>query len=83
MPEHRRARRRRHATQVPATSVATSAGAKPFADVEQHDGQPAALRPVDVRQTFVAPMLPLPSVRMSTPLSARTSQYPVGMLPAR
>jgi hypothetical protein len=32
---------------------------------------------------LVAPMLPLPTVRMSSCLSSRTSQYPVGMLPAR
>jgi hypothetical protein len=36
-----------------------------------------------VRQTFVAPMLPLPTVRMSTPRVARTTQYPNGRLPAR
>ena len=31
-----------------------------------------------VRQTFVAPMLPLPTLRMSSPLKSRTSQYPNG-----
>jgi hypothetical protein len=36
-----------------------------------------------VRHTFVAPMFPLPTLRMSSCRSNRTSQYPVGMLPAR
>jgi hypothetical protein len=36
-----------------------------------------------VRHTFVAPMFPLPTRRMSSCFSARASQYPVGMLPAR
>jgi len=35
------------------------------------------------RQTFEAPMLPLPCLRMSVCLNARTTQYPDGMDPER
>ena len=65
----------------PATCVATSAGTSPFAMSKSMTGTP--YRQPNARQTFVAPMLPLPVLRMSSPRSARTSQYPVGMLPAR
>jgi len=64
-----------------STSVATSAGAKPFRVSSRTTGSPY-FRP-NTRHTFVAPMLPLPSVRMSTCLKARTIQSPEGMLPAR
>jgi hypothetical protein len=36
-----------------------------------------------VRQTFVAPMFPLPRVRTSSCLNRRTSQYPNETEPAR
>jgi len=56
----------------PTKSVASSAGAKPFATSSAITGAPR-LAPY-VRQTLVAPMLPLPTVRMSTRLNRRTSQ---------
>ena len=40
-------------------------------------------RQPNARQTFDAPMLPLPTVRMSTCFVARTSQYPKGTDPTR
>ena len=42
-----------------------------------------AYRGPKLLQTFVAPMLPLPTARMSSPRVQRTTQYPDGMLPAR
>ena len=42
----------------------------------------ATERPV-VRRTFVAPILPLPLSRMSSPVLHRTSKYPNGMPPTR
>jgi hypothetical protein len=61
--------------------VATSAGTKPLATSSAITG--IAYRGPNERQTFVAPMFPLPTVRMSTPRVERTTQYPEGMLPAR
>ena len=52
----------------------TSAGTNPFAVSSRTTGTPYQ-RPY-VRQTFVAPMFPLPRVRMSSCLNRRTSQYP-------
>jgi hypothetical protein len=65
----------------PTTRVAASAGAKPFATFRSATVKPS-FGPY-TRQTFVAPTLPLPSLRMSTPRAARTTQYPNGRLPAR
>jgi hypothetical protein len=56
-------------------------GREPLRDVEQDHRDPVARR--ERRQTFVPPMFPLPTVRMSTPRVARTTQYPNGRLPAR
>jgi len=61
--------------------VATRAGTNPFATSSRMTGIP--YRGPNVRQTFVAPMFPLPTVRMSTPFVQRTTQYPNGRLPAR
>ena len=50
----------------------TSAGTKPFNVSISTTGSPR--RRPKTRHTFVPPMFPLPSVRMSTPFTARTSQ---------
>ena len=80
MPEHRRAARE-HAGAVRDEQGATSAGTNPFRTSSSITGRPYQ-RPY-TRQTLVAPMLPLPTVRMSTPFVRRTSQYPNGQEPAR
>ena len=59
-------------TPWPAIFVATSAGTKPLAVSRKTAGRPSR-RPC-TRQTFVAPMFPLPCVRMSSPRKMRTSQ---------
>ena len=53
-------------------SEKTSAGTNPFAVSSRTTGTPYQ-RPY-VRQTFVAPMFPLPCLRMSSCLKSRTSQ---------
>ena len=58
----------------------SSAAAAPLAMSSRSDARSRACQP-NVRQTFDAPTLPLPTVRMSTPRTARGSQYPHGMLP--
>ena len=63
------------------SAATTRAGTKPFATSSRMTGLP--YRGPNVRQTFVAPMFPLPTVRMSTPFVQRTTQYPNGRLPAR
>jgi len=58
-----------------------SAGKNPFNTSSAITG--IAYRGPKLRQTFVAPMFPLPTLRMSSPRVQRTTQYPDGMLPAR
>ncbi len=57
------------------------AGTNPFAVSSNTTGTPYQ-RPY-VRQTFEAPMFPLPRVRTSSCLKRRTSQYPNETEPAR
>jgi len=74
------------AAPAPEMSIATYVGAKPLAtsiaitaiSIPRREAPPS-----NALAAFVAPIVPLPIVRMSTPLTARTSRYPVGMLPAR
>ena len=63
----------------PSSFVATNAGTKPFAVSSKTAGRPSR-RPY-TRQTFVAPMLPLPFVRTSSPRKMRTSHRPQGIEP--
>ena len=66
---------------APAHHDATKAGTNPLSVSRTTTAIP---RPgPKVRHTFVAPMLPLPTVRMSTPRNQRTSQYPNGSEPER
>jgi hypothetical protein len=71
VPEHRRAAGQRSGN-VTRRERATRAGTKPFATSSKMTGIP--YRGPNVRQTFVAPMFPLPTVRMSTPFVQRTTQ---------
>jgi len=50
----------------------SSAAAKPLAT--SSSATPRAILKPAVRQTFAAPVLPLPSLRMLTPFSSRGSQ---------
>ena len=59
----------------------TNAGTKPFAVSSTTTGTP--YHAPYVRQTFVAPMLPLPRLRTSSCLKSRMSQYPNVTEPAR
>src|SRR5205823_11636090 len=61
-------------TRWPLTCVATNTGTNALTMSSAITGSPN-FAPY-VRQTLVAPMLPLPTERMSTPFVQRTSQYP-------
>ena len=63
------------------SSDATSAGTSPFSTSTTIVGTPS-FQPI-ARQTFVAPIECDPTRRMSIPRKMRTSQYPVGIDPAR
>ncbi len=78
--EHRRAAGE-HADQLADEERADERGHEALGDVEHDDRDPVALP--YVRQTLLAPMLPLPTLRMSSPLTSRTTQYPNGIDPSR
>jgi hypothetical protein len=72
-------------TRIASTSpaparVASQVGRKPFSASSISTVRPTFAP--STRNTFVAPMLPLPTLRMSTPRS-RAAQYPNGSAPAQ
>ena len=68
-------------THSPPTSSPTRAGTNPFATSSSATGIPSDLP--YVRQTFEAPMLPLPCALMSSPRTRRTTTTPNGIDPIR